>query len=92
MAANFARINSAVRVSPAMAAGLKDRLWDVCDIVKLIEEMEMKQEAIYEVAMQKDGQYQVIIRRPSAVVGHVSDFRTEAEAEVWVAAQPEVKL
>jgi hypothetical protein len=50
------------------------------------------QEAIYEVAMQKDGQYQVIIRRPSAVVGHVSDFRTEAEAEAWVAAQTEVKL
>ena len=54
--------------------------------------MEMKQDAIYEVAMQKDGQYQVIIRRPSAVVGYVSDFRTEAEAEAWVAAQPEVKL
>jgi hypothetical protein len=54
--------------------------------------MEMKQDAIYEVAMQKDGQYQVIIRRPSAVVGHVSDFRTEAEAEAWIATQPEVKL
>jgi len=52
--------------------------------------MEMKREAIYEVAMQKDGQYQVIIRLPSVVVGHVSDFRTEAEA--WVTAQPEVKL
>jgi len=89
---NFAPINSAVRLSTAMAAGLEQRLWDVGDIVKLIEEMEMKQEAIYEVAMQKDGQYQVIIRRPSAIVGHVSDFRTGAEAEAWVAAQPEVKL
>jgi hypothetical protein len=52
--------------------------------------LEVKQEAIYEVAMQKDGQYQVIIRRPSAIVGHVSDFGTEAEAEAWVAAQPEI--
>jgi hypothetical protein len=34
---NFARINSAVRMSPAMAARLKTRLWDIADIVKLIE-------------------------------------------------------
>ena len=37
---NFARINSSVRVSPAMAARLTDRLWDIGDIVKLIEEHE----------------------------------------------------
>jgi len=37
---NYARINSAVRVSPAMAAGLTDHLWDVADIVRLIEELE----------------------------------------------------
>jgi len=39
---NFARINSAVRMSPAMAARLETRLWDVADIVKLIEEWETK--------------------------------------------------
>jgi len=37
---NFARINSAVRMSPAMACGLEQRLWDIGDIVKLIEEGE----------------------------------------------------
>jgi hypothetical protein len=37
---NFARINSAVRMSPAMAARLTDRLWDIGDIVKLIDEWE----------------------------------------------------
>lgn len=37
---NFARINSAVRMSPAMAARITDRLWDVADIVKLVEEWE----------------------------------------------------
>lgn len=37
---NFARVNSAVRMSPAMAASLETRLWDIGDIVKLIEEWE----------------------------------------------------
>jgi hypothetical protein len=39
---NFARINSAVRMSPAMACGLEQRLWDVGDIVQLIEAHEMQ--------------------------------------------------
>jgi hypothetical protein len=37
---NFARINSAVRMSRATAAGLSQTLWDIGDIVKLIEEAE----------------------------------------------------
>lgn len=37
---NFARINSAVKVSPAMAAGVSNRLWDMIDIVKLVEASE----------------------------------------------------
>jgi hypothetical protein len=41
---NFARINSAVHMSPAMAARLETRLWDVADIVKLIEEWEVPTE------------------------------------------------
>ncbi len=34
---NFARVNSSIRMSPAMAAGLTERLWDIGDIVELIE-------------------------------------------------------
>jgi hypothetical protein len=37
---SFAWINSAVRMSPAMAARLMETLWDIDDIVKLIEELE----------------------------------------------------
>lgn len=39
---NFARINSSIRMSPAMYASLSDRLWDISDIVKLIEAWEAK--------------------------------------------------
>jgi hypothetical protein len=37
---NFARINSGVRMSPAMIARVTDRLWYIGGIVKLIEEWE----------------------------------------------------
>ena len=37
---NFCRINSAVRMSPAMAAGLTQTLWHVGDIAQLIEAYE----------------------------------------------------
>jgi hypothetical protein len=34
---NFTRIHSTLRMSPAMAAGVSDRLWDMSDIVALID-------------------------------------------------------
>jgi len=41
---NYARINSAVRMAPAMAAGISDKLWDVSDIVRMIEAYETGEE------------------------------------------------
>jgi hypothetical protein len=37
---NWARINSAVRMSPAMAAGLTDKLMDMADIVRIVDAYE----------------------------------------------------
>jgi hypothetical protein len=39
---NFVRIHSALRMTPAMAAGVTDRLWEVSDIVALWEAVEPK--------------------------------------------------
>jgi hypothetical protein len=39
---NFVRVHKTLRMSPAMAAGVSDRLWDIGDIVKLVEATETK--------------------------------------------------
>jgi IS1 family transposase len=39
---NFVRVHSKLRMSPAMAAGVSDRLWEISDIVKLVEDAEAK--------------------------------------------------
>ena len=35
---NFCRIHQSLRVTPAMEAGVTDRLWEIADIVRLVEE------------------------------------------------------
>jgi IS1 family transposase len=42
---NFVRIHKTLRVSPAMAAGVSNRLWDITDLVKLIEAYETRKRA-----------------------------------------------
>lgn len=37
---NFVRIHSSLRMSPAMAAGVTDKLWEISDIVALIDAKE----------------------------------------------------
>lgn len=37
---NFVKMHKTLRITPAMAAGLSDRLWSMEDVVKLIEERE----------------------------------------------------
>jgi hypothetical protein len=42
---NFVRLHKSLRMSPAMAAGVTDRLWEVSDIVALLEAAESKKAA-----------------------------------------------
>jgi hypothetical protein len=39
---NFVRIHKTLRITPAMAAGVTDRLWEVSDIVALLQANETK--------------------------------------------------
>jgi len=40
---NFVRIHKTLRVTPAMAAGVTDKLWDVADMVAVLEKWEAAQ-------------------------------------------------
>jgi len=40
---NFVRINQSLRCTPAMEAGVTDRLWDMADIVRITDEWEAAQ-------------------------------------------------
>ena len=42
---NFIRIHRTLRVTPAMAAGVTSRLWEVSDLVALLEAAESKKAA-----------------------------------------------
>ena len=35
---NFVRIHQSLRVTPAMAAGVTDRLWEIEDIIRITDE------------------------------------------------------
>ncbi len=41
---NFVRIHQTLRVTPAVAAGVTDRLWEVSDLVALLEASERELE------------------------------------------------
>jgi hypothetical protein len=37
---NFVRIHKTLRVTPAMAAGVTDKLWKITDVVAILEKWE----------------------------------------------------
>jgi hypothetical protein len=40
---NFVCIHGSLRCSPAMAAGVTKKLWEIADMVTVLEEWEMRQ-------------------------------------------------
>ena len=40
---NFVRIHQTTRVTPAMAAGVSNKLWEIADVVKMVDAWEAKQ-------------------------------------------------
>jgi hypothetical protein len=44
---NYCKIHKSLRITPAMAAGLTDHVWELIDIVNLIPEPEPKKRGPY---------------------------------------------
>ena len=42
---NFVRIHQTLRSTPAMAANVTTKLWELADMVKVLEDWEMAQQA-----------------------------------------------
>jgi hypothetical protein len=40
---NFVRIHQTLKISPAMAAGVTDRLWEMSDVVDMLDAWEAKE-------------------------------------------------
>lgn len=69
---NFVRVHQTLRISPAPAAGVTDRLWKISDLVDILEAFEAKEKreakTIFEVCEQKiGGGYYVRVTLPNVI-------------------------
>jgi len=83
---NFVRINQAVKMPPAMAAGIETRLWEMEDLAAMIEAYH-RPTPTFTVHMMKDGSEYYVLMNPNAYAPmlHIEGFASEAEAQTWVA-------
>lgn len=94
---NFVRVHQTLKVSPAMAAGVTDRLWEMTDLVEMLEAFEAKEKRddapIFEVVEWKiGGGFYVRATLPDAAPERIEGFKSEAEAARWVRSESGVWL
>jgi hypothetical protein len=58
---NFVRIHQTLKVTPAMAAGVSEKLWEVSDIVEMLEQWELAN---------FKSEYQFVVRQYAIGKGH----------------------
>lgn len=84
---NFVRIHQTLKVTPAMAAGVTDKLWEISDIVQVLEDFEnhRKAEPSFEIERERIGEgYFIRATLANGTTDTVYGFATEAEAAKWV--------
>jgi hypothetical protein len=87
---NFVRMHQTLKVSPAMAAGVTDRLWEMVDVVDVLDAFEAKRKRqpkiIFDVERWRIGEgYYVTVTMLDSEPEKITDtFATEAEAWRWI--------
>jgi hypothetical protein len=88
---NFTRIHQTLRVTPAMAAGVTDRLWDMNDLVKVLEDWEADMATggtTYEVRPDRiPPGFHVVINSRYGKPETISGFPTVETAKVFIEAE-----
>jgi IS1 family transposase len=87
---NFVRLHQTLKVSPAMAAGVTDRLWEMTDVVDVLDAFEAKRKrqptVIFDVERWRIGSgYYVTVTMPNSEPEKITDtFATEGAAWRWI--------
>ena len=87
---NFVRIHQILKVTPAMAAGVTDRLWEIGDVVQLLEDFENQRNAgpSFEIEREWIGQGKFIrATLANGTTDTVYGFATEADAAKWIRSE-----
>jgi hypothetical protein len=82
---NFVRLHQTRKVSPAMAAGVTDRLWEMVDVVDVLDAFEAKRKCQPKVTFNVEpwrigSGYYVTVTMPDSAVRVTETFATEGEA------------
>jgi len=92
---NFVRVHQTLKVSPAMAAGATDRLWEVSDIVKVLENCEAQQDKEPSFDIEENrigGGHFVRVTFPTSETEAIYGFETRAAAIKWIRCEAVVWL
>lgn len=92
---NFVRVHQTLKMSPAMAAGVTDRLWDVSDIVQVLEAWEALRvtEPSFEIEDNRiGGGHFVRVTFPNGATEAIYGFAVRADAIKWIRCEAVVWL
>src|SRR6202167_1819635 len=86
---NFVRVHQTLKVSPAMAAGVTDRLWEMVDVVDVLDAFEAKRKRaakpVFEVVQWAiGGGWYVRATLTDGSIERIEGFATEGEAGQWI--------